>query len=144
MKKIFKIDCGLYPLGLFTILSGLGLHMAGHGDNHHVWEIWAVVHSVIAISFTVLLAYHINTHWAWFKHIRQGTINRKRFMTTIMSVFSILTVFSGMALFAIWGANTHIGLLHYKIGIGFALLMLIHGVKRIRIIEKAMSVKHIK
>lgn len=29
MKRIFKIDCGLYPLGLFTILSGIGLHAAG-------------------------------------------------------------------------------------------------------------------
>ena len=27
MKKIFKIDCGLYPLGLLTILSGIGLHI---------------------------------------------------------------------------------------------------------------------
>ena len=39
MKKIFKIDCGLYPLGLFTILSRIGLHTAGHGDNHQIWEI---------------------------------------------------------------------------------------------------------
>ena len=35
MKKIFKIDCGLYPLGLLTILSGIGLHIAGHGSNHN-------------------------------------------------------------------------------------------------------------
>lgn len=141
MKKIFKIDCGLYPLGLFTILSGFGLHIAGHGDNHHVWEIWAVVHSVIAVSFTVLLACHIHTHLAWFKHIRRSKIKRKRSFTIMLTVVSILTVFSGMALFAIWGANTHVGLLHYKIGVGFAILMLIHGVKRIRILEKAIVCK---
>ena len=47
-------------------------------------------------------------------------------------------MFSGIALLAIWGVNTQVGLLHYKIGISFALLMLIHGVKRIRIIEKAV------
>ena len=59
MKKIFKIDCGLYPLGLLTILSGIGLHIAGHGSNHNTWEIWAVIHSVLSVSFTILLAYHI-------------------------------------------------------------------------------------
>ena len=138
MKKIFKIDCGLYPLGLLTILSGIGLHIAGHGSNHNTWEIWAVIHSVLSVSFTILLAYHIHTHWAWFKHVRRSTINRKRFMTTMLTMFSISTVFSGIALLAIWGVNTQVGLLHYKIGISFALLMLIHGVKRIRIIEKAV------
>ena len=117
MKKIHKIDCGLYPLGLFTILSGIGLHIAGHGSNHNTWEIWAVIHSVLSVSFTILLAYHIHTHWAWFKHVRRSTINRKRFMTTMLTMFSISTVFSGIALLAIWGVNTQVGLLHYKIGI---------------------------
>ena len=141
MKKIYKIACGLYPLGLLTILSGIALHIAGHGDNHHAWELRAVIHSVIAVPFTALLACHIRSHWAWFKHTRQNTINRKRLVTTTLTVVSILTAFSGIALLAIQGANTHAGLLHYKTGIGLALLMLIHGVKRIRIIEKAISVK---
>ena len=57
MKKIFKIDCGLYPLGLLTILTGFGLHMAGHGSNHHVWEACAVVHTLVAISLTILLTH---------------------------------------------------------------------------------------
>ena len=74
MKKIFKIDCGLYPLGLFTILSGICLHTAGHGDNHQIWEIWAVVHSIIAVSFSVLIAYHVYTHRTWFKALRRNTI----------------------------------------------------------------------
>lgn len=138
MKNIFKIDCGLYPLGLFTILTGISLHIAGHGDNHQLWEIWAVIHSIIAVSFSVLLVYHIHTHWAWFKNLRQNTICKKRLMTTILSVVCLITMFSGIALLAIWGANTHIGLLHYKIGIGFSLLMLIHGTKRISVIKNAV------
>ena len=59
-------------------------------------------------------------------------------MTTMLTMFSISTVFSGIALLAVWGINTQVGLLHYKIGISFALLILIHGVKRIRIIAKAV------
>ena len=41
MKIIFKIDCGLYPLGLFTILSGIGL-----------------LHYIIGIGFTLLMLAH--------------------------------------------------------------------------------------
>ena len=142
MKKIFKIDCGLYPLGLFTILSGIGLHTAGHGDNHQIWEIWAVVHSIIAVSFSVLLAYHVYTHRTWFKALRRNIILKKQPTTSMLSVAYLVTMFSGIALLGIWGANTHIGLLHYKIGIGFTLLMLIHGAKRVRIIKKAVFPNH--
>ena len=142
MKKIFKIDCGLYPLGLFTILSGIGLHTAGHGDNHQIWEIWAVVHSIIAVSFSVLLAYHVHTHRTWFKALRRNIILKKQPTTSMLSVACLVTMFSGIALLGIWGANTHIGLLHYKIGIGFTLLMLIRGAKRVRIIKKAVFPKH--
>ena len=142
MKKVFKIDCGLYPLGLFTILSGIGLHTAGHGDNHQIWEMWAVVHSIIAVSFSVLLAYHVHTHRTCFKTLRRNAILKKKPMTTMLSVICLVTIISGIALIGIWGANTHIGLLHYKIGIGFTLLMLTHGAKRVRIIKKAVFPNH--
>ena len=60
----------------------------------------------------------------------------------MLSVACLVTMFSGIALLGIWGANTHIGLLHYKIGIGFTLLMLTHGAKRVRIIKKAVFPNH--
>ena len=142
MKKIFKIDCGLYPLGVFTILSGIGLHTAGHGDNHQIWEIWAVVHSIIADAFSVLLVYHVHTHRTSFKALRRNTIFTKQPMTTLLSIACLVTILSGIALIGLWGANTHIGLLHYKIGIGFTLLMLTHGAKRIRVIKKAVFPNH--
>ena len=142
MKKIFKIDCGLYPLGLLTILSGIGLHIAGHGSNHNTWEIWAVIHSVLSVSFTILLAYHIHTHWAWFKALRRNAIFKKQPMTTMLSVACLVTMLSGITLIGIWSTNTHIGLLHYIIGIGFTLLMLAHGAKRIRVIKKAVFPNH--
>ena len=55
----------------------------------------------------------------------------------MLSVACLVTMLSGIALIGIWGANTHIGLLHYIIGIGFTLLMLAHGAKRIRVIKKS-------
>lgn len=139
MKKIFKIDCGLYPLGLLTILTGFGLHMAGHGSNHHVWEACAIVHSLFAISLTILLTQHIRTHLAWFKALRQSRLLRKRLVNTLLTLLCLLTVLTGIALLAIWGVNTPIGLLHYKIGIGFTLLALLHGAKRISILRKVLA-----
>ena len=55
MNKIFKIDFGLYLLGIFTILTGFGLHIAGHGYSHQVWEVWCIIHSVVSVLFTVLV-----------------------------------------------------------------------------------------
>ena len=67
---------------------------------------------------------------------------QKQPMTTMLSVACLVTMLSGTALIGIWGVNTHIGLLHYKIGIGFTLLMLIHGTKRIRVIKKTVFPNH--
>lgn len=53
LKKIFKIDRELYPLGLFTILFSIGLYTAGRGDNHPIWEIWAIVHFIIAVRYDI-------------------------------------------------------------------------------------------
>ena len=139
MTSILKIDCGLYPLGLLTILTGFGLHMAGHGSNHHVWEACAVVHALVAISLTILLTHHIRPHRAWFKALRQSRLLRKRLTTALLTLLCLLTVLTGIALLAIWGVNTPIGLLHYKIGIGFTLLALLHSVKRISIMRKVLA-----
>ena len=138
MKKVFKIDCGLYPLGIFTVLTGVSLHIAGHGVSHNIWEIWAVLHSLVAVAFTVLLANHILTHRAWFKNMRRSTFWHKRIVTTTLSVLLVLTALSGVVLLAVWGTNTHLGLLHYKIGLGFALLMVVHGAKRVAILRNAV------
>ena len=139
MTKIFKIDFGLYLLGIFTILTGFGLHIAGHGYSHQVWEVWCIIHSVVSVLFTVLVINHVRSHWAWFKKIRLSTIFGKRFVTTVLAMVSCLTIFSGIALLAIFGDNTHIGLLHFKIGVGFAILLSIHGVKRVGLLRRAIS-----
>lgn len=139
MKKIFKIDLSLYFLGIFTILTGFGLHVAGHGYSHQVWEVWCIIHSVVSVLFTILVINHVRTHWAWFKKINPSTILGKRFVTTVLAMVFCLTIFSGIVLLAIFGDNTHIGLLHFKIGVGFAILLSIHGARRVGVLRRAIS-----
>lgn len=134
MKKVFKIDCGLYPFGLITAISGFGLHISGHGGNHHTWEIWAVAHTLVATAFLYLIICHCMTHKAWFKSLKQTTVRRKRRPTIILSLMTAATCISGLALLAIMGANTSTGLMHYKLGIVFSIFLITHSTRRFRIL----------
>lgn len=136
MKKIFKIDSILYPIGLSTITTGFGLHITGHGSNHFVWEIWAYLHSAVAIALLAFVVWHLVTHIGWLKSICKISLLPKRIITLLFSLLMIVTVATGIALLAVWGANSHLGLWHYKIGIAFSVLMLIHGGKRLKILAK--------
>lgn len=136
MKKIFKIDIALFPLGLSTIATGLGLHIAGHGNNHFVWEIWAYLHSAVAIALLAFVVWHLVTHIGWLKTICKITLLPKRVITLLFLLLMIVTVATGISLLAVWDVNTHLGLWHYKIGIAFSVLMLIHGGKRLKVLTK--------
>lgn len=46
MKKVFVIDWILIVVFIVSAISGIGLHIAGHGNSHEVWHNWAVVHVV--------------------------------------------------------------------------------------------------
>lgn len=138
MNKIFKIDCALYPLGLLTAVTGFAMHIAGHADDFHTWVVWAYLHSIIAISFTVMVINHLRTHAAWCKKLTQGALCRKQKITLILGVIAAATVATGLALFAISGANSHMGLLHYKLGIALTIFMAGHSIKRFHIIKQAI------
>lgn len=48
MKTSFAVE-RLLPLAFVTsAVTGIGLHIAGHGTNHEVWHGWAVVHVLSA------------------------------------------------------------------------------------------------
>ena len=44
MKRIFVIDWILIVVFIVSAISGVGLHIAGHGNSHEVWHNWAVFH----------------------------------------------------------------------------------------------------
>lgn len=138
MKKVFKIDCGLYPLGLLTAVTGFGLHVAGHGDGHGVWEMWAAGHTLAAAAFLFLIVWHCLTRKAWFKSLMRSRGQRRRRPTVVLALLAAVTVVSGVALLAIMGANTPVVLLHYKLGILFCIFLIGHSARRMRILTSAV------
>lgn len=141
MKKIFKIDAALYPLGLLTAVTGFGFHIVGHGSSHHVWVLWAYAHTLIALMFVVMIVEHLYTHKGWVKGLQNQAARQKRSVkiTCFLALLALAVVLTGIALLAIVGANTHVGLLHYKLGIVFAIFALGHAAKRFHILRKAVK-----
>lgn len=78
MKKIFVIDWILVFVFVLSAFSGIGLHIAGHGNSHEVWHNWAVFHVLTSFLFFVAAIFHITTHWGWYKGTIKNGLGKKR------------------------------------------------------------------
>jgi len=45
-----------------SAVSGIGLHIAGHGTSHEVWHNWAVAHVLSSLVWLISVACHIKRH----------------------------------------------------------------------------------
>lgn len=137
LNKIQKTNLILIFFSLATIVSGFMLHIAGHSASHKVWEIWAVLHSIISISFLVLIVMHLKQHSGWIKtfakKMRIATPQGKMFI--VLAILLSIVVISGLVLLGVISCNSHLGLWHYKVGIIFSLLAIIHVARRHKMIK---------
>ena len=92
MKKVFVIDWILIVVFIVSAISGIGLHIAGHGNSHEVWHNWAVVHVVSSVLFLVAIIFHVTTHWGWYKGIIKNGIGRKSKVTAVLSIIFFIAV----------------------------------------------------
>lgn len=140
MKKIFVIDWSLVFVFVLSAFSGIGLHIAGHDNNNHeLWHNWAVFHVLTSFLFFVLSIFHITTHWEWYKGIIKNGLGKKSKITVVLSVIFLLVSVTGIILLGVNGANSYIGLLHYKIGIVIIILCIGHILKRIPLLRKSLK-----
>ena len=70
-----------------------------------------------SILFLIAAIFHVATHLEWYKGIIKKGIGRKSKVTAILSVIFLLLSVTGLALLGINGANSLLGLWHYKIGV---------------------------
>lgn len=139
MKKIFKIDAALYPLGVLTIVTGFAFHVAGHVASHHVWVLWAWVHTLVSLGLVTLMVQHLVTHKAWVRGLADRLLRRKRRVTILLAVLALAVTLSGVVLLAVRGGGTHVGMLHYRLGILFAVLVTGHALKRLPVLRRALA-----
>ena len=139
MKKIFVIDWNLFFVFVLSAFSGIGLHIAGHSNNHELWHNWAVFHVLTSFLFFVISIFHITTHWGWYKGIIKNGLGKKSKITVVLSVVFFLVSVTGIILLGVDGANSYIGLLHYKIGIVTIVLCIGHLLKQISLLRKSLK-----
>lgn len=130
MKKIEH----LLPLVFVaSAVSGISLHIAGHGTSHEVWHNWAVAHVLSSLLWLISGVYHIKRHRRWYKAIASKGIGKKSRMTLALSAAFLIVTVTGIVLIAcVDGANSAIGLWHYWLGILLIAFSLIHIFKRMR------------
>ena len=142
MKKIFVIDWWLVVLFLITAISGFGMHISGTRCTHEVWHNWAVVHTLSSIGFLISGIMHIQSHWAWYKGWFSKGLGNKSRVTALLSIIFVAISITGIILIvAIDGANSGIGLWHYRIGIVMTGISLGHIIKRMPILKKSLANK---
>ena len=59
MKNTFVINWILIPAFILSAATGIGLHIAGHGEEHQLWHNWAVAHIVASLAFLISGIWHV-------------------------------------------------------------------------------------
>lgn len=108
---------------ILSALTGIGLHIAGHGNCHEIWHFWAIAHVTACLLWFILVGQHIKKHWIWYRmRCSKGIKKAAHWLSIILSLFFLCTVVTGILLLAfVEGANSAIGSWHY-IG-GFVLII---------------------
>lgn len=139
-KIIFLTDMELIPVFALTAYTGIELHVAGHGTDHQVWHDMAVFHSIAGFSFLILAAIHVKYHWAWYKALKsKGLKNKSKIVAALSALFTIVAASGILLAFFIDGANTHVGLWHYKAGLVTGVLASLHIFKRWALLRKGTA-----
>lgn len=141
MKRIFVIDWILIFVFILSDTSGFGLHRAGHGSSHELWHNWAVFHTLGSVSFLVAIIFHVTTHWGWYKGIIKNGIGRKSKITALLSIVFLLLSVTGIVLLGVTGANSPLGLWHYKMGVIMTVIAIGHIIKQIPALRKSLNTK---
>lgn len=139
MKKILVIDWILIPLFVFSTFTGIKLHIAGHTSNHALWHDWAVLHVVSSTLFLIAVVYHATTHRNWYKGIFSKNWKRKSKTTVSLSLVFLFVSLTGISLLSTEGTNSTIGLWHYKSGLIVGMLSLLHILKHLPVLRKALN-----
>ena len=130
-------DWSLVPLFLLTLWSGIELHVSDYATNHATWHTWAVAHSIAGVLMAGFIITHVCQHWKWYKAItkplKASKARVRRRVVLILTILFVAVIVTGlMLLLFIDGADSEIGLWHFRVGIAASLFAIGHILKRHR------------
>lgn len=118
----------LLPLAFIaTVVTGIGLHATGHGNDYDLWRNWSAAHIASCILWSISAAFHLTRHPGWYKNLFSRGFVKKRLPTISLSVLFLVTLITGCMLLSIHGQTSGIGLWHYKAGILLIIATLFHA-----------------
>ncbi len=138
MKKIFVVDWALLAIFIVTVFSGFKLHIVGHFSSHDVWHSWAICHTVASFVFLFFGVLHVQTHWGWYRTLISRGLGKKSRITVWLSFIFCFAAITGVLLLNIDGANSEMGLWHYRIGILLSIIGFGHFIKRFPMLKKSI------
>ncbi len=122
----FRVQRWLPLFFAATAVSGFALHVTGYGSDVEVWHDWLIIHVIMSMLFAAGVVFHIQPRLAWYRTLCRKGINRKNIVTFFISFISLTVVVSGLVLLAVEGADTPVGLWHYKAGLLLILFSCLH------------------
>ena len=133
MKTLSWISLVLFVLSLVT---GVLVHVAGHVWSHQVWHNLSVVHIIFNVFFLGTYITHIVRHRKWYPLVVKK-FDKISNVTLLLNITSLITIFTGVALLLFAdGQGTHLGLVHYIIGVTFGVFCIWHVFMRFKPFKK--------
>lgn len=138
----YKINVGLTLIVLFviTLVTGIILHLKGHGIIVEPRKIIKVIHWVSGFMMTAFVCWHGKQFWkaivSQLKRPRFSGIN-----TATLAVFIILTTMTGLIKLITPVKIPGLGLWHYWLGIIMSIVAIIHLLKGLPMLIKMIKSK---
>jgi hypothetical protein len=163
----FVVNNLLIVSGVATVISGfvlqLGFHIGSGGRHeppaeqlqnaaveplraiettHTVWGLdyisWTVVHKTVIVLLSILMVYHLASHWKWYKAVFIRCLIGKTRQVIILSVLFVAVAFTGLAPWLVdlsGNCNSFRFFLieiHDKLTLLLTIFLILHIVKRLK------------
>ena len=104
---------------------------------------WSAIHKFAIVFLSLLMVYHIYTHWKWYKGVITKRLIRKNIQVIILSVLFLLVAITGyIPWFVDLSGSTSILRMffieiHDKIALVLIILLIVHIIQRLKWMVKA-------
>ncbi|MDE7025553.1 MAG: hypothetical protein K2O88_06715 [Paramuribaculum sp.] len=126
---------------VLTGFSGIKLHVINHENSliDHQWFLWAWMHGLSSLVFTVLAIIHLIQHSSWYKVLNKKNPTkklrvRKIAIITTDTLFGLLLI-SGIWLLLPFGEFVLLGKVHYILGLLAIVFGFGHILKRLKMLK---------